>query len=49
MVNGLNIEGVCVNKKCLNFNRPIIFPLGMGEYDVIQLMKGFKCTTCPYK
>eukprot|EP00825_Cyclidium_porcatum_P047235 TRINITY_DN7630_c0_g2_i1.p1 TRINITY_DN7630_c0_g2~~TRINITY_DN7630_c0_g2_i1.p1 ORF type:complete len:254 (+),score=25.97 TRINITY_DN7630_c0_g2_i1:145-906(+) len=49
LVEGINLECLCVNRKCINFNRTIIFPLGLGTYNLEELMKGQPCPSCPYK
>ncbi len=49
LVRGINVEGVCVNKKCISYNRSIIVPLGLGEYNLHDICHGIKCKACPYR
>ncbi|KAM3134546.1 hypothetical protein pb186bvf_013360 [Paramecium bursaria] len=48
-VDGLTLEGVCVNPKCLNFQRDIVYPIGFGTFSVDRILKEIKCDLCPYK
>lgn len=43
------MEAICVNKKCVNFNRGIVYPLGIGSFDLIAILKGYPCNICPYR
>ena len=47
--NGINLEGVCINKKCIYYNREIIKSLGFGIFNLNDILHSIKCGTCPYK
>lgn len=48
-VYGLIIEGVCINQKCLGYAENMKFPLGVGEFNLNEIINGIKCPICPYR
>ena len=48
-VDGLTIEAICINPKCINFHRHIVFPIGMGTFSLERVQKDIKCQMCPYR
>lgn len=46
---GLNIEGICQNKKCIYYGRKVFCSLGVGTFNLKELFTKIKCPTCPYK
>ncbi|CAK61475.1 unnamed protein product (macronuclear) [Paramecium tetraurelia] len=48
-VEGLTLEAVCINSKCINFQREIVFPIGFGTFSFQRIMRDVKCDMCPYR
>lgn len=46
---GLGIEGICQNKKCIYHERKIFCSLGVGTFNLKEVLTKIKCPTCPYK
>ncbi len=46
-IDGLNIEGLCLNKTCKAYGKQIICPIGMGKIiDLVQDIHQVKCPIC---
>ena len=44
---GLNMEGMCVNPRCVNYGKMKVIPLGLGQFNISSLLAVTKCHICP--
>ncbi|EGR31730.1 hypothetical protein IMG5_103310 [Ichthyophthirius multifiliis] len=49
VTKGLNLNAICTNKRCINFNKNTIFCLGLGTFDYQNIIKNTECPNCPDK
>ena len=46
VTNGMNLFGVCKNKKCAAYNKEVIYQFGYGTFDLINDFEKIVCPSC---
>jgi len=46
IINGLNIEGKCLNSVCAGYNKTVLVQIGFGTFDIVIDKAIVKCSVC---
>jgi len=46
LINGLNIEGKCLNPVCAGYNKTVLVQVGFGTFDIVIDKAIVKCSVC---
>ena len=46
VTNGMNLLGICKNKKCVAYKQEVIYQFGYGTFDLINDIENIVCPSC---